>query len=131
MKEKVLVLALATPALAATLAAATPVFASRASAALEAPSQAASSNESNSSLAELQKTFAAGQAALQRGDLDAAESAFRKVLAADASSAAAYANLGVIAMRRQQCDHALALLQKAEKLEPAMAGIRLNIGLVK
>ena len=41
---------------------------------------------------------------------------------------AAYANLGVIAMRRKDWDHALALLRKAEKLAPKMAGIRLNIG---
>ena len=75
--------------------------------------------------------FAKGQAALQAGDLDAAEADFRKVTAADPASGAAYANLGVIAMRRQQWDQALALLQKAEKLDPKMTGIRLNIGLVK
>jgi len=34
-------------------------------------------------------------------------------------------------MRRKQWDHALTLLQKAEKFEPKMSGIRLNIGLVK
>jgi tetratricopeptide (TPR) repeat protein len=34
-------------------------------------------------------------------------------------------------MRRKQWDQALALLQKAEKLDPKMTGIRLNIGLVK
>jgi len=36
----------------------------------------------------------------------------------------AYANLGVIAMRRKEWDRAIALLRKAEKLEPRMAGIR-------
>jgi tetratricopeptide (TPR) repeat protein len=34
-------------------------------------------------------------------------------------------------MRRKDWDHAIGLLQKAEKLEPKMAGIRLNIGLVE
>jgi tetratricopeptide (TPR) repeat protein len=34
-------------------------------------------------------------------------------------------------MRRKEWDHALTLLQRAEKLEPKMSGIRLNIGLVK
>ncbi len=34
-------------------------------------------------------------------------------------------------MRRKQWDHALAELQKAERLDPKMTGIRLNIGLVK
>src|SRR3989440_5878140 len=75
--------------------------------------------------------FAKGQTALQAGDLDAAEAAFRQVLAADPRAGSAYANLGVIAMRRKEWDHAITLLQKAEKLEPKMAGIRLNIGLVE
>ena len=75
-------------------------------------------------------SFAQGQAALQSGDLPAAEAAFRRVLSVDPQSGAAYANLGVIAMRRKEWDHALTLLQKAEKLAPAMSGVRLNIGLV-
>src|SRR5260370_4269394 len=61
--------------------------------------------------------FAKGQAALQSGDLDAAEAAFRKVVALDPRSGAAYSNLGVIAMRRKNWDQAIALLRKAEKLE--------------
>src|SRR6266566_2122874 len=65
------------------------------------------------------------------GDLDEAEAAFRQVLAADPRAGSAYANLGVIAMRRKEWDHAITLLEKAEKLEPNMAGIRLNIGLVE
>src|SRR5881296_1313304 len=78
-----------------------------------------------------QAWFAKGQTALQNGDLDAAEAAFRRVLVADPRAGSAYSNLGVIAMRRKQWDHAIVLLQKAEKLEPKMAGIRLNIGLVE
>jgi Tfp pilus assembly protein PilF len=57
--------------------------------------------------------------------------AFRHVLEADPRAGGAYANLGVIAMRRKEWDKALRLLGKAEKLEPKVAGIRLNIGLVK
>src|SRR5271163_4168051 len=96
------------------------------------PSQASpSKNAGPSSTIDPQTLFAQGQAALQSGDLAAAETAFRRVLSVDPQSGAAYANLGVIAMRRKEWDHALALLQKAEKLEPKMAGIRLNIGLVK
>jgi tetratricopeptide (TPR) repeat protein len=75
--------------------------------------------------------FAKGQAALQAGDLDGAEAAFRQVLVADPKAGSAYANLGVIAMRRKDWDHAIGLLHRAEKLEPKMAGIRLNIGLVE
>jgi Flp pilus assembly protein TadD len=75
--------------------------------------------------------FEKGQKALQDGDLDAAEAAFRQVLVEDPRSAGAYSNLGVIAMRRKDWDHALPLLQKAAKLAPNMSGIRLNIGLVE
>ena len=75
--------------------------------------------------------FEQGQKALQGGDLDAAEAAFRKVLAEDPRSAGAYSNLGVIAMRRKDWDRALTLLQKGAKLAPSMSGIRLNIGLVR
>ncbi len=45
------------------------------------------------------------------------------------SAAGAYANLGVIYMRRKQWPQALEMLNKAEKLAPDIAGIRLNIGL--
>ena len=78
-----------------------------------------------------QAWFAKGQTALQAGDLDAAEAAFRRVLVADPRAGSAYSNLGVIAMRRKDWDHAIGLLRRAEKLEPKMAGIRLNIGLVE
>ena len=78
-----------------------------------------------------QAWFTHGQTALQNGDLATAEADFRRVLSVDPQAGAAYANLGVIAMRRKQWDHALSLLQKAETLEPQVAGIRLNIGLVK
>ena len=81
--------------------------------------------------AEAATAFARGQQALQTGDLATADAAFRKVLSIDPNAAPAYANLGVIAMRRQQWDQALTQLQKAEKLDPSMTGIRLNIGLVK
>ena len=75
--------------------------------------------------------FEKGQAALQAGDLDLAEKCFRQVLSVDAGSAAAYANLGVIAMRRKDWDGALTLLRKGEHLDAKMVGIRLNIGLVE
>jgi tetratricopeptide (TPR) repeat protein len=75
--------------------------------------------------------FAEGQAALKEGNLDVAEAAFRRVVAVDPRSGAAYANLGVIAMRRKEWDRAIALLRKAETLDPKMTGIRLNIGLVE
>src|ERR1700747_1747992 len=73
--------------------------------------------------------FQRAQDALSRNQLDAAERDFLQVLRLDPSSGAAYANLGVVYMRRKQWDKALAMLHKAEPLMPNVAGIRLNIGL--
>ncbi len=99
--------------------------------AADAERQSTSSPTASNSRIDPQAWFAKGQAALQSGDLDAADAAFRKVLVADPQAGSAYANLGVIAMRRKDWDRAIALLHKAGKLEPKMAGIRLNIGLVE
>jgi tetratricopeptide (TPR) repeat protein len=75
------------------------------------------------------ESFSQGEAALQNGELDKAEAAFRQALAADPKLAGAYANLGVIYMRHKQWSVALENLHKAERLAPEIAGIRLNIGL--
>jgi tetratricopeptide (TPR) repeat protein len=74
--------------------------------------------------------YSKGQTALQHGELEVAEHAFRQVIAIDPSVAGAYSNLGVIAMRRKDWDHALNLLQTAARLAPNVSGVRLNIGLV-
>lgn len=58
-----------------------------------------------------------------------AESDFRRVLAANPGVGGAYANLGVVYMRRKQWAKALETLRQAEHLMPQVAGIRLNIGL--
>jgi tetratricopeptide (TPR) repeat protein len=79
---------------------------------------------------EIAALFTQGEAALRAGELDRAEADFKKVLAADPTAAGAYANLGVIAMRKQLWQQALDLLRKADRLAPTVAGIRLNIGLV-
>jgi tetratricopeptide (TPR) repeat protein len=76
-----------------------------------------------------QKLFEAGEAALRAGKLDEAERDFKQVLVLNPGVAGAYANLGVIRMRRKQWPQALVMLRKAEKLAPDVAGIRLNIGL--
>ena len=52
------------------------------------------------------------------------------MLAFDPNSTGAYANLGVIYMRRKQWPPALEMLEKADSLAPQVAEIRLNIGLV-
>src|SRR5271163_3099042 len=64
--------------------------------------QAASQNTGSVVAPDLAGVFAKGEAALRAGELERAEGAFKKVLAADPGAAGAYANLGVIAMRRQQ-----------------------------
>jgi tetratricopeptide (TPR) repeat protein len=73
--------------------------------------------------------FQAGQDALNQGRLDEAERDFRRVLAANPQVGGAYANLGVVYMRRKQWAKALETLRRAERLLPHEAGIRLNIGL--
>jgi tetratricopeptide (TPR) repeat protein len=73
--------------------------------------------------------FQRGQDALNQGQLDEAEKDFHSVLALDAHSGAAYANLGVVYMRRKQWSKALDMFHKAAPLLPGVAGIQLNIGL--
>ena len=75
------------------------------------------------------KIFQRGQDALTHGELDEAEHDFRQVLLIDPQSGGAFANLGVVYMRRKQWAKALELLHEAEIRRPELAGIRLNIGL--
>jgi len=75
------------------------------------------------------QVFERGQDALKQNRLDEAERDFRQVLELDPQAGAAYANLGVVYMRRKQWTKALQSLNKAEKLMPQVAGIQLNIGL--
>ena len=117
-------------AIGLALAAAGPVCA-RPAARSDVKPQSTSSPARVKQPVDAQGWFAKGQGALQAGDLEAAEAAFRQVLSLDARAGSAYANLGVIAMRRKEWDRAIALLRRAEKLEPRVAGIRLNIGLAE
>ena len=91
----------------------------------------ASSNEQSDATAATDpaQVFQQGQDALNRGRLDEAERDFRKVLLLNPQLAGAYANLGVVYMRRKQWTKALEMLNRAEHLLPQVAGIRLNIGL--
>lgn len=76
-----------------------------------------------------QELFQSGEAALRSGDLAVAERSFRAVLALNPLAAGAYANLGVIDMRRKQWRQAREMLSRAAALAPEVPGIRLNIGL--
>jgi tetratricopeptide (TPR) repeat protein len=73
--------------------------------------------------------FQHGQDALTHDRLNEAEHDFRRILTLDPQAGAAYANLGVVYMRRQEWTRALEMLRQAEHLLPHVAGIRLNIGL--
>ena len=79
--------------------------------------------------ADLAQLFQAGQEALNQGRLDDAERDFRQVLSLSPQEAGAFANLGVVYMRRKQWEKALENLRTAEHLMPQVPGIRLNIGL--
>ncbi len=103
----------------------------------QSPQSATVANERNGSLhlfssaeENVGKIFERGQDALAHGQLDEAERNFRQVLSLDPRSGGAYANLGVVYMRRKQWAKALEMLHIAERLMPQVAGIRLNIGLV-
>jgi tetratricopeptide (TPR) repeat protein len=93
------------------------------------PRNAVPGNPSGSAV-DLAQLFQAGQDALNHGRLDDAEHDFRQVLAVNPQLGGAYANLGVVYMKRKQWTKALQFLRKAENLMPQVAGIRLNIGLV-
>ena len=73
--------------------------------------------------------FQSGQEALTENRLAEAERDFQQVIALNPGGGGAYANLGVVYMRRKQWSKALESLRQAEKLMPQVAGIRLNIGL--
>src|SRR5437762_13377232 len=77
-----------------------------------------------------QSAFQQGEAALRAGKIDQAERDFRAVLAANPQVAGAYANLGVIYMRRKQWQSALQMPQQTEQLAPTVAGVRLTTSMV-
>ncbi len=65
----------------------------------------------------------------QRGDLEAAVTAYRAFLAARPSEAPARSNLGVVLAKLGRYEEAIAEYKRALELEPANSGIRLNLGL--
>jgi predicted O-linked N-acetylglucosamine transferase (SPINDLY family) len=69
----------------------------------------------------------AGLAAWQRGDLAAAEREFRGALAADPGFAPAYGNLGMVVWDQRRLDEGLALLRRGVEIDPAHAGVRINL----
>ena len=96
---------------------------------LPAPRQSSAAVTGKAASRDPAQIFQRGQDALGRGNLDDAERDFRQVLEMDSQAGAAYANLGVVYMRRKQWAKALGELKTAERLMPQVAGVRLNIGL--
>jgi len=101
----------------------------RANAAPPAPPDAAKPRATAAKTIDPAAVFQRGQEALNQNRLDEAERDFRQVLQADPKAGAAYANLGVVYMRRRQWGKALESLNRAKELMPKVAGIRLNLGL--
>jgi tetratricopeptide (TPR) repeat protein len=65
----------------------------------------------------------------QQGKTTEAESAWRALLKAHPSSAEAYAHLGLLEARQEHYKEAVPLYRKALALNPAVPGLRLNLGL--
>jgi predicted Zn-dependent protease len=72
--------------------------------------------------------FSEGVAALKAGELDAAERAFRDVLAAGGARAFVHHNLGIVEQRRGRHAEALAAFRAALKLDPRFGSARLLAG---
>src|ERR1700751_1607931 len=95
----------------------------------QADAQSGAGRDASPQAPDPQNIFKQGETALAKGDLDSAERCFKQVVSLNPRVSGAYANLGVIQMRRKHWDAAIANLERAEKLAPQISGIRLNIGL--
>ena len=65
----------------------------------------------------------------QQGKYDQAEAAWRAVVKAQPADAEAYAHIGFLEARQEHYKEAVPLYRKALTLNPAMPGLRLNLGL--
>jgi tetratricopeptide (TPR) repeat protein len=92
-------------------------------------SERSGSGAANCSQPELARRFQRASEALQSGSLDVAEQGFQSVLRCG-PNAGAYANLGVVYMRRKDWAAATRALNQAARLAPSMTGVRLNLALI-
>jgi tetratricopeptide (TPR) repeat protein len=76
----------------------------------------------------LQPPFEEGVRALKAGQLDAAEKAFRSVLAKGGATAYVHNNLGIVLQERGQHAKAVAEFQEAVRLDPAYTAPRILLG---
>ncbi len=65
----------------------------------------------------------------KEGNVAGAEAAWREVVKASPNDAEAYAHLGLLAARQEHYSQAVPLYRKALALNPAMPGLRLDLGL--
>jgi tetratricopeptide (TPR) repeat protein len=79
--------------------------------------------------AELIRLLETGYAAQQGGDLDSAESNYRRVLASDPGNEFALNLLGVVLLRRRHFEEALGFLRSAAQANPADPDTHNNLGL--
>jgi tetratricopeptide (TPR) repeat protein len=78
----------------------------------------------------IDRTLAAGHECLRAGDLDAAERAYRQVLAAAPEHPGAVHCLGLVAFRRGRPRDALALVRRAIELAPDIPDFHANLGAI-
>ena len=78
---------------------------------------------------QLQQMRATAAEQEQQGSLDQAEISWREVLSLRPSDADAYGHLGLLKARQNRYKEAIPLYRKALGIDPAMSGLRLNLGL--
>lgn len=78
---------------------------------------------------QIEAVWQEGQAALQSRDYQAAESAFRRVVALDPSLAEAFVNLGLSLHLQRKAEEAIPCFQQALKLQPALTHAYLFLGI--
>lgn len=81
--------------------------------------------------ADLQQKRANALALGQQGSLIEAEAAWQDVLRQHPSDSEAYANLGILEARQEHYKDAISLYRKALVINPAMPGLRLDLGLAQ
>src|ERR1700722_11557680 len=77
--------------------------------------------------AQAEAAYAGGMQALQRGDLSAAEAAFKKVLRLVPASAEGHNSLGWVFMAQEKSDPAIREFRAAIKLKPEFPQARINL----
>src|SRR5687768_5896726 len=81
--------------------------------------------------ADLASRFSRAVDLQRRGELVAAETAYRALLALAPGYAEAHANLGAVLMRLDRYEEAVASYEAALRLAPGLAPVRLNLGIAR